>query len=196
MRLEVRQSDPSEVSGSVSGYIDAGMGQTVLAVHSPGRPDGSVLGLYGRLVVPREQANLESLVASLVQKYGEPTARLEDKPFRLTWGAASMADECGTFPEWYGRLPPIRLADPPDAGHESQLAMLGFDRAHIRRLAQRDSGAAPRAGGDGRLQPHDRRLHRQSPSGGCSLSVWLIDMAALMRAPSDSSLAGPADIKL
>lgn len=163
-------------------------------------PDGPVLGLFRKLAVPREQASMESLVASLIGKYGESIEQYTPSQRRhLNWKINPAESQCRTFQGLGGEAPPIPLAKPPTAEQGSPLPWADVVGSNsfwpdqpVKELLD------PKIIDECRLMIS--AFIDENPDGYFELSVWMLDIGAMMRALSDPSLApaptAQADINL
>lgn len=202
--LSVANPDPTETWGTVTGFTDAGMGQTVLAVHPPGHPDGPVIALMRRLTLPPGAATPEALRLSLEGKYGPGPTDAEN--YALFWGlpdepAAQMA--CAPFRSGAGRAPDMALA--PGAAVEigssvSQPGIWGYVLSWPPDAEESGAIAAVDPSVMQSCATGITAMIREEAGGGLELTVWAFDMGAMARVLGDPAFGPPtvkpAEIKL
>jgi hypothetical protein len=194
--LSSRNADPAETWGTVSGFTDAGIGQTVLAVHPPGRPDGPAIALMRRLSLPPGAATPEALKLSLEAKYGAEKTEAGD--FAIFWGlppdpAAQTA--CAPFRTGAERAPDLMIDPSAQVEVGSSVSQPGIwgsilswppDATSSPAVAALDSSAFAQC------SPVVTAMISEDASGGLALVVWIFDMGAMARVLADPAFAPPA----
>jgi len=204
LALVTATPDPAETWGTVTGFTDAGMRQTVLAVHPPGRPDGPVIALVRRLALPPGAATPEAVRLSLAEKYG-PDA-LDAGGYASFWGlpADQQAElACAPLRAGFGRAPALTLDPGADVEVGSSVSQPGIwgqlliwppEAQDSAAFAQVDPATLAGCG------PVIVAAIREEAGGGLDLTVWAFDMGEMARRLADPSNAPPAakaaDIKL
>lgn len=189
--------------GEMRGFVDTETGETLVAVFLKGAPDGPVVALGRRLLLP-SGTNAGAVMQSVVEKYGAPKPDdahfLEETEPRYFIGfPASHLDisgVCGQRTEWDPNYGTQRMdADPPpdfeaQFGREILRSMGGLSDEALRTLLGPPSGNTPKVP-CGPAVVARVSSYNASQQPFVALTIWLVDMQAAAKAARAAQEAAP-----